>query len=125
MPSPPTTDLPMPKSWDEFEDITADVLKGRWETPHVTRNGRSGQPQNGVDIYGRAKHLDGGYAGAQCKRVDNISMTVIVGEVAKAETFKPPLKEYIIATTARRDAPLQEKIRLLTADRLAHGKFPV
>ena len=27
MPSPSTTNLPRPKSWDEFEDICADVLK--------------------------------------------------------------------------------------------------
>ena len=60
MPSPTTTKLPIPKSWDEFEDIVADVLKLRWKNPHVTRNGRSGQRQHGVDICGTAAHLPAG-----------------------------------------------------------------
>src|SRR5689334_14175302 len=73
MPSPSTTKLPIPKSWDEFEDIVSDVLRVRWATPHVTRNGRSGQKQHGVDIYAIASHLGQRYAGAQCKHVDALS----------------------------------------------------
>jgi hypothetical protein len=72
MPSPPTTDLPRPTSWDEFEDICADVLKRFWDDPYIVRNGRSGQRQHGVDCYGLPKHLGGAsakkYAGAQCQK---------------------------------------------------------
>ena len=39
MPSPTTTDLPIPKSWDEFEDICADLLKRLWHDPYVVRHG--------------------------------------------------------------------------------------
>lgn len=39
MPSPTTTKLPRPKSWDEFEDICADVLKRIWVDPYIVRNG--------------------------------------------------------------------------------------
>ncbi len=59
MPNPPTTNLPRPKSWDEFEDICADVLKYLWKDPYTVRHGRSGQKQDGVDIYGQPEHLGG------------------------------------------------------------------
>ena len=126
MPSPVTTDLPIPKSWEEFEDITADILKVRWATPNVTRNGRGGQRQHGVDIYGRAKHLEQRYAGAQCKRYsDDLSWPILLGAVAEAEEFQPYLAEFLVATTARRDAKLQENIRRLNVERVDAGKFPV
>jgi hypothetical protein len=44
--------VPRPKGWDEFQDITLTSLKLRWRSPNLTQNGRSGQPQAGVDIYG-------------------------------------------------------------------------
>jgi hypothetical protein len=115
MPSPPTTDLPRPKSWDEFEDICADVLKRTWEDPYIDRNGRSGQRQNGVDCYGMPKHLGGAstkkYAGAQCKETDELTIQVVQEEVEKAREFNPSLTEYLVMTTAPRDAKLQESVR--------------
>lgn len=120
MPSPPTTDLPRPKSWDEFEDIVADVLKRVWKDPYLTRNGRSGQAQHGVDIYGQPEHLGGAssgrYAAAQCKETDSLTLKTVEAEVKNAEAFKPALSEYLMATTAPRDATLQESIRT--------GKWP-
>lgn len=48
MPTPSTSKLPVPKSWDEFEVIAVEIhIKGR-ETPNVTRCGRQGQAQQGV-----------------------------------------------------------------------------
>lgn len=115
MPTPPTTDLPRPKSWDEFEDICADVLKRFWKDPYLVRNGRSGQRQNGVDCYGLPQHLGGAaskkYAGAQCKETDALAIDIIQDEVEKAKGFKPVLTEYLVMTTAPRDATLQESVR--------------
>lgn len=126
MPSPATTDLPRPKSWDEFEDITAEVLKLRWKTPNVTRNGRSGQAQNGVDIFGRARHLEGQYAGAQCKKLaDSISWSTVETALIEAEAFEPQLGEFYVATTAPRDVDIQKRIRLLNEARRKLGKYPV
>ncbi|NOK17451.1 restriction endonuclease [Corallococcus carmarthensis] len=126
MPSPVTASLPLPKSWDEFEDIVADILKLRWGTPNVTRNGRSGQSQNGVDIYGRAKHLEGSYAGAQCKKVSApVAWEDVEREVNKADDFVPPLGEYLFATTASRDASIQKAARLFNEDRRRLGKCAV
>jgi len=112
MPSPSTTDLPRPKSWDELEDICADILKRNWKDPYITRYGRTGQSQDGVDIYGQPEHLGGQkYAGAQCKEADTITFQTIKKEVEKAKNFKPLLAEYVVMTTAPRDARLQEAIR--------------
>ncbi len=53
MPTIPQSELPKPKSWDEFEDIVWDLYTRRWRDPHADRYGRGGQPQHGVDIVGR------------------------------------------------------------------------
>jgi hypothetical protein len=107
--------LPRPKSWDEFEDICADVLKRLWNDPYIVRNGRSGQKQNGVDIYGHPGHLGrstlGKYAGAQCKDTYELRITTVEEQVEKAKGFNPPLSEYLLMTTAARDATLQEEVR--------------
>ncbi|MCB9422057.1 MAG: hypothetical protein H6667_19810 [Ardenticatenaceae bacterium] len=112
MPSPSTSQLPKPKSWDEFEDIVADLIRKLWKDPHISRNGRSGQSQNGVDIFGQPKHINGGYAGIQCKLTDKLTIGTIKQEVKLATTFRPLLELYVIATTMFRDESLQEAIRL-------------
>ena len=118
MPSPPTTDLPRPNSWDEFEDICADILKRMWNDPYIVRNGRSGQRQQGVDSYGMPKHLGGPiakkYAGAQCKKADALTIEIIQEEVTKSKEFTPSLTEYLVMTTAPRDAKVQEQVRMQT-----------
>lgn len=115
MPSPSTTNLPRPKSWDEFEDICADVLRRVWEDPYIVRNGRSGQRQYGVDCYGLPKHLGGPatkkYAGVQCKETDTLSIAIVREEAKKAEKFKPSLSEYVVMSTAPRDSKVQEEVR--------------
>lgn len=116
MPSPSTTNLPRPKSWDEFEDICADVLKRIWRDPYLIRNGRSGQKQHGVDIYGHPEHLGGAvvgkYGGAQCKQTDDLSITTVEKEVQKAMSFEPLLNEYLVITTSARNADLQQQVRI-------------
>ena len=114
MPSPTTTDLPIPESWYEFEDICADLLKRLWHDPYVVRNGWSGQRQHGVDIYGRPVHLKGcgsEIAAAQCKRVEELTAGDIRNEIEQATEFAPKLEEYLILTTLKRDASLQEYVR--------------
>lgn len=115
MPSPTTTELPIPKSWDEFEDICADMLRQVWKDPYITRNGRSGQRQHGVDIYGNPEHLggrvSGKLAGAQCKNTETLDQKTVDAEVTDAQQFQPPLSEFIMLTTARRDAVVQQYVR--------------
>jgi tetratricopeptide (TPR) repeat protein len=127
VPNIPQTDLLKPKSWEEFEDIVADLYKRIWEDPEVTRYGRRGQRQQGVDIYGQPERLEGGYAGIQCKRLEQGGLTraIIEEEIAKAERFTPRLSEYVIATTDRRDAKVQQAVREINDTRRSVGKFPV
>ncbi len=126
MPTPSTSDLPKPKSWDEFEDITWEIYKRKWHDNHAQRYGRSGQPQNGIDIYGQ-ENSSGNYIGVQCKRYkDNkLNKKIINEEIVKAECFSSPLNEYIIATTASRDTKLQDFVRSLSEERELENKFPV
>lgn len=127
MPSPATTNLPHPKSWDEFEDICADVLKRMWKDPYVARNGRSGQRQHSVDSYGYPEHLGGPpggrIAGAQCKLTNELDFDTVKAEVEGAQAFKPVLSEYVLMTTAPRDAKLQESIRAATWPFRVHAMF--
>ena len=126
MPTPSTSNLPKPKSWDEFEDITWEIYKRKWHDNHAEKYGRSGQAQNGIDIYGQEKSSDK-YIGVQCKRYEDnkLNQKIIKEEIVKAERFSSPLNEYIIATTALRDTKLQDFVRSLNEKRRLENKFPV
>src|SRR5579863_6894503 len=128
MPTPAGSLLPPPKSWDEFEDICADLFSREWGDRNASRYGRSGQRQNGVDIYGRPR--DGGIAAVQCKGRSQWpprSMTTddIDDAVAEALTFEHPLKELTIATIAPNDRALQDHAFKITADHETKGLFRV
>lgn len=124
MPTLSNLNLPTPKSWDEFEEMSLDALRIKWESPNLQRHGRAGQPQNGVDIYGD-DHLCQ-HAGVQCKKYDEgLTKAIIEEEIKKAEDFDPAIKIFFIATTASTDAALQKQVRLISKDRTNKGKFPV
>ena len=126
MPTPSTSDLPKPKSWDEFEDITWEIYKRKWHDNYAEKYGRSGQAQNGIDICGR-QNSSGKYIGVQCKRSEDnkLNKKIIKAEIVKAEGFSSPLSEYIIATTASRDTKIQDLVRSLNEERESENKFPV
>jgi hypothetical protein len=52
MPTLPQMRIPAPKGGDEFEQITLAAVKMLWSNPNFQRNGRQGQAQDGVDLYG-------------------------------------------------------------------------
>lgn len=116
--------IPPPKSWDEFQDITLTALKLRWRSPDLQQNGRQGQQQAGVDIYG-SDDL-GRYTGVQCKLTTHeLKRKEVEAEVLKAQGFVPALATFFVATTGRRDAKIQTDVRLLSEARLLSKKFPV
>jgi hypothetical protein len=128
MPTIASSELPVPKSWDEFEEICADLFGEIWNDPNIVRFGQLGQSQNGVDIRGRLP--DGGIAGVQCKRkrqwpVAAITTQEIDDEVAEALKFKPRLSEFTIATTALNAAKLQAHVDATTERNRAQGLFSV
>jgi tetratricopeptide (TPR) repeat protein len=100
------------------------AAKLRWKSNDFYRNGRLGQKQNGVDIWGhdaKARHI-----GIQCKNtVDGISLDVIESEVNNAEAFEPKLDHLYVATTAKLDAPLQKAVRKISTRRRNENKFRV
>ena len=128
MPTIASSELPVPKNWDEFEEICADLFGRIWNDPNIVRYGRLGQRQNGVDIRG---HLpDGRIVGVQCKRkrqwpVAKLTTKEIDDEVAEALKFKPPLSEFTIATTALNDAKLQAHVDAITERHTAQGLFSI
>ena len=124
MPTIASSIIPPPKSWEEFEEITLSATKLRWSSQAFFGNGRRGQRQDGVDIFGMIP--DGRHVGVQCKNtISGLDELVIIKEIGNAESFEPILASLYIATTAPRDALLQKSIRKISADRIGDGKFSV
>lgn len=116
--------LNVPKSWDEFEDICKSSFQLRWSNTGLTRHGRQGQKQNGVDVYGYDAFNN--FIGIQCKNtVSGVNQSTIESEIIKAEKFKPEIRYLFIATTAPRDVTIQAFVRNLNESRRAQGKFLV
>lgn len=119
-----------PSKWQTFEDMTCALFAEVWKDPTAQKNGRTGQPQHGVDVYGSPEWKPGTYFGVQCKGKDRgfgakATKTEFDRELAKAEKFAPTLGKWYFATTAEVDANLQEHARTVSAVRVAVGKFEV
>ena len=123
MPTLTQVKLPVPKSWDEFEDIVVSAINSLQPITPSQRFGGQGQTQYGVD------NLFEDYmsrrTGVQCKNVDALSLTEIRAEISKAETFTPLLESYVFAVTFPRDAKIHKQISILSAKRALEGKFRV
>ncbi|MFM0141269.1 hypothetical protein [Paraburkholderia sp. RL18-085-BIA-A] len=124
MPTIQTVHLPKPTDWDEFEKICLMACENRWSPTNLTRHGRPGQAQQGVDVYGNDNL--GRLAGIQCKNtVGGVSTKTIDTEIANAEKFSPTLDSLYIATTADTDATIQQYVRAKSAERQKTNKFPI
>lgn len=116
--------LPIPKNWQDFERICHKLWREIWNDPNAQMNGRQGQPQFGVDVWGSPAYLNY-YAGIQCKDKDSrlgsvLSKGEIKSECEKAQVFTPALEEFTIATTASRETDLQTYTRTLNSEQ----RFP-
>lgn len=128
MPTVASSELPVPKSWEEFEDICADLFGRIWNDHNTVRYALQGERQDGVDIRGRLP--DGAIVGVQCKRkrqwpVVRLTIKDIDAEVAEALKFTPSLSEFTIATTALNAAKLQAHVDAITERHKAQGLFSV
>ena len=110
--------IPKPKNWQDFETRTRMLFAYVLNDPNTQQNGRSGQKQHGVDIYGNRDKRSECLVGIQCKKKFDRSVTEkeLRAELEKAKSFKPPISEFILVTTAPRDAKIQEVARLITAE---------
>jgi tetratricopeptide (TPR) repeat protein len=119
------TQIPKPSDEQAFERASVVLWRGLLKDPNVQRNGRRGQRQNGVDIFGIRNSDPDYHVGIQCKLKGEgqvLTRDEVLGEVAKALTFSPGLKEYFIVTTAADDVGLQELARQLTSDYAKNGR---
>lgn len=117
--------FPPPKGWDAFEEIVYDSYTEKLRNPNLKRFGRQGQSQHGVDIV--CSFSDNQITGVQCKNHPDskIVSSEIDDEISKAESFRPALRHYIIATSAKRDKNLTSYVMGLSSNRRAAGKFTV
>jgi hypothetical protein len=107
--------IPKPVNWQDFETLCQKIFRYEWPCPSITKNGRSGQAQHGVDISGIPEGRDG-YWGVQCKGKDEythaqLTRTHVDEAIRQARSFRPPLEALIIATSANKDATIEQHVR--------------
>ncbi|UPQ80449.1 hypothetical protein M0M57_06320 [Flavobacterium azooxidireducens] len=106
-----------PENWQDFELLCKKLWGEVWDiSSSIKKNGRLGQEQAGVDVYGIPKNKNN-YWGIQCKGKDDytnakLTKAEIDKEIDNAKNFKPKLETYIIATTANKDAKIEEYVRI-------------
>ncbi len=118
---------PPPNDSTAFESFCLELWGEIWQDPSAQKNGRSGQSQAGVDVFGQ---LQGTWVGVQCKQKDGLlwsKLTVeeLEREVEAAKQFNPSLAEFILATTGPRDAKVQKRAREITEEHKHRGLFSV
>ena len=119
--------LRKPANWQDFESLCLLLWREEWKSEDIKKNGRNGQTQNGVDICG---HKDGEneYSGIQCKcKPGNKPLTTdeIDEEINNAKAFKPALRRLIFATTADKDASIEEYVRIKDDENRKKGLFSI
>ncbi len=121
--------LRRPNNWQDFETLCKKLWGEIWNCPEIKKNGRTGQAQHGVDVYG-IPFGDDKYYGIQCKGKDEytnkqFSEDEIKKEIEKAKSFQPPLKKLYFTTTAVKDAGIEEFVRKQNIDNIDQGLFEV
>lgn len=119
-----------PENWQDFETLCKQLWGEVWRIPmKIKKNGRNGQPQAGVDVYGVPKG-EMNYWGIQCKGKDdyaNAKLTEkeIDKEIIKAQSFKPDLAVFIFATTMNKDSSIEEYVRIKDLESRQKGGFEI
>lgn len=122
--------LRKPENWQDFERLCKALWGEIWEcSDTIKRNGRQGQVQKGVDVYG-IKKGECVYRGIQCKGKDDytnsqLTESEIDNEIAKALLFTPKLKSFYFATTANKNAHIEEYIRKKNLESISKGGFEI
>lgn len=114
--------LKYPANWEDFENLCFHLWKSIWGDYASHPNGRKGQRQNGVDIYGRPPFNEH-YTGIQCKGKNGnygkeLTINEIDNECKNANNFIPSLDTFIMATTSPRNATIQEHCRELNSQKI-------
>jgi len=121
--------LRRPANWQDFESLCKKLWGEIWDCPEIQKNGRLGQEQSGVDVFGIPFGEDA-YYGIQCKgkneyNDNQFTTKEIDKELEKAKEFEPKLKKYYLATTAQNDSKIQAYVRTKNIDHINKGLFEV
>ena len=119
------TQIPKPTDEQAFERASLVLWRGLLCDPNVQRNGRRGQGQNGVDLFGVRNGDPAHVVGIQCKlKGDGRELTAkeVRHEVSESLNFRPELREFFIITTAPDNADLQELARELSVEQKVKGR---
>ena len=125
-----TTQIRKPENWQDFEKLCTKLWGEIWNCADtIKRNGRSGQAQHGVDIYGIPANKNC-YYGVQCKGKNDYTQSILTkkeieDEIEKAKSFKPALQKLIFATTASKDAEIEEYVRCKDLELRQKGLFSI
>ena len=118
------TQIPKPSDEAAFERCNEILWRCILNDDSAHLFGRRGQRQHGVDIVGLRNGQADKIVGIQCKLKGDgktIEETELRAEVTKALTFRPPLSEFIMVTTAPDDAKLQA-LALELSKSISRGK---
>jgi len=121
--------LRKPENWQDFESLCKKLWGEIWKCPEIKKNGRQGQTQHGVDVYGIPLG-EQQYFGIQCKGKDEythaqLTESEVDKEIEKALLFEPLLKKFYFATTANKDATIETYIRKKNIESLQKNAFEV
>ncbi|WZL90330.1 hypothetical protein VS868_06140 [Salinimicrobium sp. 3283s] len=119
--------LPRPENWQDFESLCKKLWGEIWNCPEIKKNGRSGQKQHGIDIYGIPQN-ENSYYGIQCKGKDEytnkqLGEKEVLDEIERAKYFEPNLKKMYFATTAVKNAEIEAVIRKKNIEHIDQGLF--
>jgi len=121
--------LRRPGNWQDFESLCKKLWGEIWNCPEIKKNGRNGQQQHGVDVYG-IPFGESAYFGIQCKGKDEythqqFSKAEIAKEIKKARKFQPALRKLYFATTSVKDAKIEAFVRTTNVENINQGIFEV
>jgi hypothetical protein len=107
--------LPILSNWQDFESLCHMLWKEIWCDPNAQKNGRAGQPQAGVDVFGRPVY-SADYMGVQCKDKNRrlgskLTQAQLIKECGNARKFSPCVASFTLATSAESDQLLQAVAR--------------
>lgn len=125
--------LPPPRLWQEFEELTKDVARFRFNDPGAKNYGNQGSTQNGVDVY-CCENGSGHLIGIQCKRrgtfdsngralPGGLKVTDLETAINEVRSFSQPLNRFILATTDSRRTEIQDEELRLNARQKQSGSF--
>ena len=121
--------IPPMTNWQEFEQFCRDLWAAKWKNGDTALNGRGGQAQAGVDVFGWIECGDK-MGGVQCKKKGLLAdKTLTANElrtiVEDAKSFSPPLAHLYVAYTGKADTKLQQLGNELTAENRKSNFFDV